>query len=238
MPSSVLFPRCHSTSHQQGNSEARASSVWHGLVVCPQLYMWRLCVPWGKALLLSGSWFPYQIKRISLDRFYMPLQLYSKVLFQCKFTHIYTHTFYLLHKSQATKQAFGLSEFPTPLSSSRTTHCLPIKSSTNSFSRLSRSCYHRTPFLMLSLIHLHLLAHCAPQVPKSSLHFPTCFWSFFFIKTLPVSVVGGGWEASPVLPAYHMHMWCHQGSDTLGNQVHVPLSQFSHSAQLSTFEYI
>lgn len=150
--------------------------MWHGLVVCPQLYM---CTPWGQALLPSGSWFPYQTQRVRLDRVYMSFSFF-KVLSQCKFTNIYTHTFYLLYKqTTGQKQAFGLSEFPTPPSSFRTTHCLPIKSS-------------QIPFLDFQILlppncRFNLITNSpAPQpavlftVPKCSHHSPTSFYSCCF----------------------------------------------------------
>lgn len=56
MPSSVLFPNCHITDHQQADSEARASlSPWWGLGVSTPVPATN-SVPWGEAFpLCSGS---------------------------------------------------------------------------------------------------------------------------------------------------------------------------------------
>lgn len=124
MPSSVLF-QAAILLLQQVDREARAFlSHWCGMACVMCL---RLCVHWGKALLPSGFWFPYQAISVGLDRFYVPFSN-DKVLSQCKFTTIYTHTFYVLHKPQTKEQAFWLYEFPTQPSSSRTAYYLLVKS--------------------------------------------------------------------------------------------------------------
>lgn len=124
MPSSVLF-QAAILLLQQVDREARAFlSRWCGMTCVMCL---RLCVPWGKALLPSGSWFPYQALSVGLDKFYMPFGN-DKALSQCKFTNIHTYTFYVLHKPQTKEQAFWLYEFPTSPSSSSTAYYLPVKS--------------------------------------------------------------------------------------------------------------
>lgn len=56
MPSSVLFPNCHITDHQQADSEARASlSPWWGLGVSTPVPATN-SAPWGETFrLCSGS---------------------------------------------------------------------------------------------------------------------------------------------------------------------------------------
>lgn len=146
--------------------------MWHGLVVCPQLYM---CAPWGKALLPSGSWFPYQTQRVRLDRVYMSFS-YFKVLSQCKFTNIYTHTFYLLYK-QTTGQKTGIWVIWIP----NTTlifqnYSLPSNQvKPDSFSWLSRSYYHLTAVLILSPTHLHLSPLCSSLSSNAPTTLPPAF---------------------------------------------------------------
>lgn len=213
--------------------------MWHGLVVCPQLYM---CAPWGKALLPSGSWFPYQTQRVSLDRVYMSFS-YFKVLSQCKFTNIYTHTFYLLYK-QTTGQKTGIWVIWIP----NTTlifqnYSLPSNQvKPDSFSWLSRSYYHlpncRFNFITNSPAPQPTVLFTVPRLlpPLSHLLLFMLFLNChpYPLSTLPVPVVGGWWEASQILPADHMHVSCHQGCDALGDRY---MSALSVSPQGPAFQF-
>lgn len=215
--------------------------MWHGLVVCPQLYM---CAPWGKALLPSGSWFPYQTQRVRLDRVYMSFS-YSKVLSQCKYTNIYTHTFYRLYK-QTTGQKTGIWVIWIP----NTTlifqdYSLPSNQvKPDSFSWLSRSYYHPTAFVILSPTYLHLSPLCSSLSPNAPTTLPPAF--IHAVSELPsLSIVdlaclcGGRLVGSITDSASWPHacvmspgLWCFRG------QVHVLLSQCPHRVQLSNFESI
>lgn len=174
MPSSVLFPSYHIICHQAVDSETRehhsCGMAWLCVHSCT-------CVrPGARLSFLLGPGSLIKPKGLGWTE-----STCLSAILKCYLnanSQTYTHILstYCTNKPQAKKQAFGLSEFPTPLSSSRTTHCLPIKSSQIPFLDFQDlTTTYLTAVLILSPTHLHLSPRCSSLSPNAPTTLPPAF---------------------------------------------------------------